>query len=41
MTFHSSLAAGIVQEFLEFFQLDYTSAVFEPESGLVSNNLII
>ena len=29
------LAAGIVQEFLEFFQLDYTGAVFEPESGMV------
>jgi len=33
-TKEGSLAAGIVQEFLEFFQLDYTSAVFEPESGL-------
>ncbi|XP_063684672.1 centrosomal protein 43-like [Bolinopsis microptera] len=28
------LAAGIVQEFLEFFQLDYTGAVFEPETGM-------
>lgn len=28
------LAAGIVQEFLEFFQLDYTGAVFEPECGM-------
>lgn len=28
------LAAGIVQEFLEFFQLDYTSVVFEPECGV-------
>ena len=27
----------MVQEFLEFFQLDYTGAVFEPESGMVND----
>lgn len=26
--------AGLVREFLEFFNLDYTLAVFEPEAGL-------
>ncbi|XP_076078236.1 centrosomal protein 43-like isoform X6 [Mytilus galloprovincialis] len=26
--------AGLIKEFLEFFQLEYTLAVFEPEAGL-------
>ncbi|XP_061195677.1 centrosomal protein 43-like isoform X4 [Saccostrea echinata] len=30
--------AGLVREFLDFFQLDYTLAVFEPEAGLGPNN---
>lgn len=28
--------AGLVQEFLEHFNLEFTQAVFEPESGVVS-----
>lgn len=30
--------AGLVREFLEFFNLDYTLAVFEPEAGLGPDN---
>ncbi|XP_062591577.1 centrosomal protein 43-like isoform X4 [Saccostrea cucullata] len=29
---------GLVREFLDFFQLDYTLAVFEPEAGLGPND---
>ena len=28
--------AGLVREFLEFFSLDYTASVFDPETGSVS-----
>ena len=30
------LTAGLVREFLEFFELDFTCSVFDPESNVVS-----
>lgn len=30
---------GLVREFLDFFHLDYTKSVLEPESGTVSRIL--
>jgi len=32
--------AGLVREFLEFFNLEFTLAVFDPEAGLVSLNVV-
>jgi hypothetical protein len=33
------LVTGLVREFLEFFDLEYSLAVFDPESDFVSNAL--
>ena len=30
------LTVGLVREFLEFFELDFTCSVFDPESSAVS-----
>lgn len=34
--FPGRVVVNLVREFLEFFKLDYTVAVFEPESNSVS-----
>ena len=31
----------LVREFLEFFHLDYTTAVFDPETGLVCQSVTL
>ena len=35
-TLDGKLAAAIVREFLEFYDLHHTASVFEPEAGAVS-----
>ena len=35
-TFLGRLVTGLVREFLEFFSLEYSLAVFDPESNFVS-----
>ena len=35
--FSGRLITGLVREFLEFFSLDYTLAVFDPEVGITVN----
>ena len=33
------LVTGLVREFLEYFELDFTIAVFDPETNFVSHAL--
>lgn len=35
------VVGNLVREFLEYFKLDYSVAVFEPESNSVSNIIVI
>jgi hypothetical protein len=35
------LVTGLVREFLEFYDLDFTIAVFDPESSFVSLFLML
>lgn len=39
--FLGRLVAGLVAEFLRFFNLDFTLAVFQPESSTVSVDLFV
>ena len=34
------LVTGLVREFLEYFELDFTIAVFDPETNFVSHALL-
>ena len=38
--FLGRLVTGLVREFLEFFDLEYSLAVFEPESNFVSTVVV-
>ena len=35
------MVTGLVREFMEFFNLEYSLAVFEPETGCVSTGTTI
>ena len=36
LSYIGQTVVGLVREFLDFFNLEFTQAVFEPESGCVS-----
>ena len=39
--FKGQVVTGLVREFMEFFELDFSLAVFDPETGFVSKTTVI